>query len=193
MSYTKLDGSGNVLPDSATSWVMVKDNVTGLVWEIKTNKDGVQDYNNPHDADNTYQGNSYKQWYYGGFLNALNGANYGGYSDWRMPTIKELANIVKYSSSSPKIDTGYFTDAVSSGRYWSSTTYAGSSSSAWFVDFRSNSSNFYDKGTAGYVRAVRGGQSVSFDPLVIGSFDAVDNGSMLRLLPTVIRITAMAQ
>ena len=40
MSYTKLDGSGNALPDSATSWVMVRDNVTGLIWEMKTNKDG---------------------------------------------------------------------------------------------------------------------------------------------------------
>jgi len=34
MSYTKLDSSGNALPVSATSWVMVKDNVTGLVWEL---------------------------------------------------------------------------------------------------------------------------------------------------------------
>jgi hypothetical protein len=33
MSYTKLDGSGNVLSGSATSWVMVRDNVTGLIWD----------------------------------------------------------------------------------------------------------------------------------------------------------------
>ena len=44
MSYTKLDSSGNALPDSATSWSMVKDNVTGLTWEVKTNWDGVQNY-----------------------------------------------------------------------------------------------------------------------------------------------------
>jgi hypothetical protein len=54
MSYTKLDGSGNALSDSATSWVTVKDNVTGLIWEMKNSKDGVKNYNNPHDADNTY-------------------------------------------------------------------------------------------------------------------------------------------
>ncbi len=54
MSFTKLDGSGNALPDSAKSWVTVKDNVTGLVWEMKTNKDRVKNYNDPHDADNTY-------------------------------------------------------------------------------------------------------------------------------------------
>ncbi len=37
MSYTKLDGSGNNLLDSATSWAMVRDNVTGLIWEVKHN------------------------------------------------------------------------------------------------------------------------------------------------------------
>ncbi|MBW2709452.1 MAG: hypothetical protein JRD04_09275 [Deltaproteobacteria bacterium] len=40
-SYTKLDG-------------MVRDNVTGLIWEVKQNKDGTKNYDNPHDADNTY-------------------------------------------------------------------------------------------------------------------------------------------
>ena len=45
MSYTKLDASGSALSDSAASWVMVRDKVTGLVWEMKTNKDGKKDYN----------------------------------------------------------------------------------------------------------------------------------------------------
>ena len=53
-SYTKLDAQGNDLPDSAASWVMVRDNVTGLIWEVKQNKDDMPDYSNPHDADNKY-------------------------------------------------------------------------------------------------------------------------------------------
>jgi len=36
-SYSKLDASGNDLPESTTSWSMVRDNVTGLIWEIKNN------------------------------------------------------------------------------------------------------------------------------------------------------------
>ncbi|MCP3873337.1 MAG: hypothetical protein GY699_09320, partial [Desulfobacteraceae bacterium] len=32
-SYTKLDASGNSLADDAVSWTMVRDNVTGLIWE----------------------------------------------------------------------------------------------------------------------------------------------------------------
>ena len=47
-SYTKLDATGNGLPDTATSWVMVRDNVTGLTWEVKTNDGSIQD------KDNTY-------------------------------------------------------------------------------------------------------------------------------------------
>ena len=34
-SYTKLDAGGNDLPDTATSWAMVRDNVTELIREVK--------------------------------------------------------------------------------------------------------------------------------------------------------------
>jgi hypothetical protein len=39
-SYTKLDAGGNDLPDSASSWTMVRDNVTGLIWKIKISTNG---------------------------------------------------------------------------------------------------------------------------------------------------------
>jgi hypothetical protein len=104
-SYTKLDSNGNALAVSASSWAMVRDNVTGLIWEVKKNKDGANDYDNPHDADNTYT------WYdpsdpYPGtpsdhdtddFLDALNAARFGGFNDWRLPTIKELAYLGVYA------------------------------------------------------------------------------------------------
>jgi Protein of unknown function (DUF1566) len=147
MSYTKLDGSGNVLSGSATSWVMVKDNVTGLVWETKTNKDGVKNYNDPHDADNTYTWYDSNPATNGGnagtpgtgtdtedFIRALNDAHYGGYSDWRVPTIKELDYIISISYQDSKIDTRYFTDTVLF-YYWSSTTYASSPGGANGVNF----------------------------------------------------------
>ena len=54
-SYTKLDENSNELPDDAPwPWAMVRDNVTGLIWEVKQDNDGIQNYENPHDADNTY-------------------------------------------------------------------------------------------------------------------------------------------
>jgi len=176
MSYTKLDGSGNALPDSATSWVMVKDNVTGLIWEMKGSKDGVQNYDDPHDADNNYR------WYnsnpannndYPGhpgngtdnteaFLKALNSAHYGGYSDWRLPTINELSFIVHYNIPYPEptVDTRYFPNTQAS-LYWSSTNSVNYTYFAYFVSFSYGYSYDDNKYNFGYVRAVRGGQSQS--------------------------------
>jgi len=54
ISYTKLNCSGNALSDSTSSWAMVRGIVTGLIYEVKNRKDENTDYNNPHDADNTY-------------------------------------------------------------------------------------------------------------------------------------------
>jgi len=191
MSYTKLDASGNALPDSATTWIMVKDNVTGLIWEMKTFMDGVKNYGNPHDADNTYT------WYdsnpatnggnpgYAGdgkntenFIKSLNDAKFGGYSDWRIPTAKELYNIVKFSISypGPTIDSGYFPNTVSS-YYWSSTTHASSTNRAWNVYFGYGGGNYSRKYTSHYVRAVRGEQSGAFGDLVVGSFDTWNSES----------------
>jgi hypothetical protein len=172
-SYTKLNSTGNPLPDSATSWIMVKDNVTGLIWEVKKNMDGISNYDDPNDADNTYT------WYdsnpntnggYAGipgkdtnteaFINAMNHAHFGGYSDWRLPTIKELAYLADTSSTNPSINTNYFPSTVSSW-YWSSSTSANYPYHAWGVGFRHGYDSYNHKYFHGYVRAVRGGQNVT--------------------------------
>ena len=197
-SYTKLDSAGNDLPDSAASWVMVRDNVTGLIWEVKQNRDGTKNYADPHDADNTYTWYDSNPETNGGdagtpgegtdtedFIAALNQANFGGHPDWRLPTIKELHSIVDYGSG-PVINTGYFpwtvTKAVSN--YWSSTTSADNTYYAWGVYFYNGSIGILDDGCSKsdghYVRAVRGGQSGSFDHLVInGDGTVTDTASGL--------------
>ena len=42
-SFTKLDGNGQALPATATHWDCVQDNVTGLIWEVKTDDGGLRD------------------------------------------------------------------------------------------------------------------------------------------------------
>jgi hypothetical protein len=123
MSFTKLDSSGNELPLSASSWSMVRDNVTGLIWEVKQNKNGIKDYDNPHDADNTYTWYDSNPETNGGnagtpgdgsdtedFINELNSDNFGGYSDWCLPTRHELFSITDFSVPYPipTINTTYF-------------------------------------------------------------------------------------
>ena len=174
MSYTKLDGNGVALSDPAAPWVMVRDNVTGLTWELKTKMDGVKDYSNPHDADNTYT------WYdsnpatnggYAGtpgngtdtedFIKALNDELYGGKSDWRLPTVKELTYIVNYGIPypGPTINPDFFPNTQQSF-YWSSISHANYKIYAWGVPFDYGYDGYYNfnKDHNYYVRAVRGGQ-----------------------------------
>lgn len=42
-NFTKLDAAGKALKADATSWACVKDNVTKLVWEVKTTDGGTHD------------------------------------------------------------------------------------------------------------------------------------------------------
>ncbi len=165
-SYTKLDENGNDLADSATSWAMVRDNVTGLIWEVKTDDGSI------HDKDNTYI------WYNAQnvFIAALNNTEFGGHSDWRIPTIAELTCIVDYARYRPAINTAYFPNTAS--YYWSSTTSAYSTGNAWVVDFDYGIDMWYDKSGSHYVRAVRGEQSGSLDHWVTNGDGTVTDTSL---------------
>ena len=163
-SYTKLDENGNDLPDTATEWVMVRDNVTGLIWEVKTDDGRI------HNKDDTYAWQDAQDV----FIATLNNDNFGGYSDWRLPTIKELSFIRKMDVPNPSINTDYFPNTVSSS-HWSSTSLASSPGLvAWYVYFNNGGMHFFDKSDNNYVRAVRGGQCGSF-----GDFVDNSNGTVI--------------
>lgn len=177
MSYTKLDGNGNELPDSAMSWVMVRDNVTGLIWEMKTNLDGIQDYSDPHDADNTYTWYDSNSTTNGGspgtpgdgtdtedFIKAVNNASYGGFNDWRLPTVYELTSIANYeNSANHAINQTYFPNTLTmpTSSYWSSNASNDIPELAWSVDFNIGNICHCYKFLKFYARAVRSGKSVN--------------------------------
>jgi hypothetical protein len=186
-SFTKLDENGNDLPDTAPSWTMVRDNVTGLIWEVKTDDGSVHDKDNKYtwydsnpdtnggDAGTPGEGTDTED-----FINELNSSNYGGHSDWRLPTPEELQSIVDYGTYYPTINDSYFPNTMSS-YYWSSATSAYKSGHAWYVHFSGSYVGFHNKTNTYYVRAVRAGQSGSLDHLVIngdGTVTDTDTGLM---------------
>ncbi|WP_103918369.1 Lcl domain-containing protein, partial [Candidatus Venteria ishoeyi] len=92
-----------------------------------------------------------------------NGQGYKGYTDWRLPTKRELASIVEYQCGDPAINETVF-PATLSYYFWSSSPLAYGSNYAWYVGFNNGGVNTYNKDNAWRVRLVRGGQAFDFLP-----------------------------
>jgi hypothetical protein len=169
-SYTKLDASGNALADAAETWAMIRDNVTGLIWENKTGDGSIHDGSKTFTwCDRNPATNGGNQGICGvgignaatdteAFVKALNDARFGGFPDWRLPTAKELTTILDRSRVNPSINAVWFPNTVLF-YYWSSTT-ANDHHLAWCVSFYSGDvdNGYGSKADAYAVRAVRGGQ-----------------------------------
>ena len=152
-SYTKMGPKGEIFPDAAPIWSMVRDNVTGLIWEVKSESDGVSDYSNPHDIDNTYSWYNQNPYENGGdvgaqgdgtdsedCINAMNEVAYGGFSDWRMPTATELMLLRVYKDAQHSTpDQNYFPHtALANCNYWSGSSSKLEKDDAWRVNFRND-------------------------------------------------------
>jgi len=91
----------------------VKDEVTGLTWQ------------------KSYDSGTYYWASIQTVVDNLNKQNYGGYSDWRVPTIKELYSLWDASVGWPYINTAYFDiiytneQELSHAIFWSSDKYTG--------------------------------------------------------------------
>ncbi|ELP5728888.1 DUF1566 domain-containing protein [Vibrio vulnificus] len=147
--FTKLDNSGNPLPESASEWSCVRDNHTGLIWEVKQpgGSGGLRDANHTYswyNPDNSTNGGDAGTQNGGScqgsacdtqaFVNAVNSQGLCGASDWRMPSVNELLSIVHNGRSHPAIDQSHFPHTLSS-LYWSSSPYANGSGNTWSFGF----------------------------------------------------------
>lgn len=90
-----------------------------------------------------------------GAIDYCDALSFGGYTDWRLPEMFELKTIADYGRLDPAIDTSVF-DCRSS-YYWSATTNANSTDSAWNVYFNHGNGYWSNKTDFFYVRCVRAG------------------------------------
>ena len=138
----------------------ITDNNTGLIWEKQSDDGSI------HDWDNVYSWADAFAVHIAG-LNA--GAGFAGHIDWRLPNYKELVSILNLQNSAPAVLPAFNTGCSSgctvltcsctaADSYWSSTTLAGFSSSAWIVDFTVGDVFADNKLLSLRVRAVRGGR-----------------------------------
>lgn len=146
-AFAKIANDGTELPADAAEWSCVLDKVTGLIWEAKVPADGVKGNGGLHDADDVFTWYNTDATANGGNIGNWNRdtADCAGYtestpesfcntqsfaarvaarglcsySDWRVPTLRELTSIVNFGRDQPALDLAYFPNLVS-WDYWSS-------------------------------------------------------------------------
>lgn len=179
--FTRLDAIGDAVDDTAEPFSCVRDNITGLIWEVKTSDGGL------HSSEHRYSwAQTEDNGGFGGdpteltgtcslvdcntdaFVAAANAAGLCNFFDWRLPTHDELLSLLHFGqTSSPLIDRDNFPNtARGTGTplwYWTRVSSADGVSgdgarTAWAIDFASGNDNFLNKGTGASVRLVRGGR-----------------------------------
>ncbi|EHK7540059.1 DUF1566 domain-containing protein [Vibrio cholerae] len=145
--FTKLDNSGNPLPASASEWSCVRDNHTGLIWEVKLPARTIDNRRGDILAiwtNSDSRTNGGYNWTGCGMINGslceterlishLNRIQLCGAENWRMPSVNEL-NSILLDRGIPAIDVEFFPN-TQAGLYWSSSTSAKSKEYAHYVDF----------------------------------------------------------
>ena len=134
----------------------ITDQNTGLMWE-KQSDDG-----SAHDRD------TFLTWANApSHITTLNTTSFAGYTDWRMPNMRELSSLVNYGAASPAITTSAFHTNCFGGCtvtqcsctafnfYWSSTTLTNLTTATFAVNFTDGTVNVFTK-SSGFTAAVRG-------------------------------------
>jgi hypothetical protein len=164
-SVSGQDGNYNINPMNYNDHGngTVTDNNTGLMW---------QKCSYHQNNDTTCSGDAWSyDWYkasgtvdtthnpLGSFMDICGNLTLASYSDWRLPSKKELMTLVDYSGTTNlSIDTTVFPGTIQND-YWTSTMMASDSSHAWLIYFYTGLLETLDGGDySRYIRCVRGSQ-----------------------------------
>ena len=198
-SFTKIDNNGDALSPTASNWSCIEDNVTNLMWEIKTTNGGLRDkdwvytwYNNNSTANGGNPGVEN-----GGncidsvscdtekYVAKINVSNLCGHNDWRVPEREELRSIIDYGSqlTGARIDSSWFPNLGNSGDYWTNSTFSLLSDSAWLFRIEAGSDLYFKKNFARRVVLTRGGKNVQASPVTAIGNNQTCNSSITASTP----------
>lgn len=82
---------------------------------------------------------------------------FAGYTDWRLPNIRELGTLAELQCAGPAVNLGVFPNAASAD-VWSSSPARFHAHYSWHVDFETGAFAYGERDKAKAVRLVRGGE-----------------------------------
>jgi hypothetical protein len=173
--FTKLDQFGDEVPDSSNEFSCIRDNVTGLIWELKEPVISAPPASTLRAANNRYSfvnadpGNggesgeaapalsscpSATDCGLGAYIEEVNATVYCGGANWRLPTTEELMSIADFGrlGEAHLLDPAFFRFepdlAIQNNLfYWTRQTSAegGGGISAWVFDISNGNDNTLPK------------------------------------------------
>jgi Protein of unknown function (DUF1566) len=154
---------------------------TGLMWKVCSEG---QSWSNPGGVATCSGGATGHDFV--GALALAEGQSFAGHSDWRMPSVQELASIIETCRGDPILNTinNVVFPATPSTIFWTGSPNA-STSAAWSVTFNSGFAlsdrpRFFSL----QVRLVRGGQSINAAPNLANGYCGVAANSPQLVAPT---------
>ena len=123
--------SGTILMANSSK----QDDKTGLIWQ--DNKEVAENYLNQDEAKKYCQD-----------------LEVDGFTDWRLPTVREAYTIVDLTRNRPALKNGF--EIRDDGRYWTSTLFVKNpEKEAWYISMSYGSAEPYNKSRIFHVRCVR--------------------------------------
>ncbi|MCE9499324.1 MAG: DUF1566 domain-containing protein [Leptospira sp.] len=107
------------------------------------------------------------------------GSGYAGKTNWRLPTVNELGNVVNYQNVAPTVDAAYFPATAQPTAYWAGLSYAINAANSWDLDYGLGTAANAAVGTANNVRCVAGDPEPSQNFSDKGDGTILDNNTSL--------------
>ncbi|MGR8946723.1 MAG: Lcl C-terminal domain-containing protein [Gammaproteobacteria bacterium] len=169
--FTKIANSGAELLASAglgsndNDWACVRDDATGLMWEVKTLDGGLRDRRwtyTPYDSNPLTNGGwiGYRDSTSGdcvrtkmeenscnteAYVKAVNASKLCGYDDWRLPKLRELVSVAIETTRESSSATAKMLPNIADGWYWTGVEHVGVTAFSRVVLLpRAGRPHFYD-------------------------------------------------